>query len=145
VPDRNFGSNTTVDAAGYHHTSNAALGFSLSGIPSDKVVTEAFLVFPQFWSIGGNGSLDINKINNSESWQESTVTRNNSPAYTYYNTFKLQENGPAVVNITELVSNAVLNGENEISIMLTPVGTNFFFDSKENTSGKAAYLYIKTR
>lgn len=147
VPGRNFGSNSTVDAGTYHHTCKGAFGFSLSGIPSEKVVTEAFLVFPHLSSAGGgNGSVGINKINNSASWQESTVTWNNSPAYTFYNTFKLPYEGLASVNITDLVSGAVLAGEKEISIMMTPDNSNnFFVDSKENPSGKAAYIYIKTR
>ncbi len=146
VPDRNFGSNSTVDAGSYHHTCKGAFGFSLSDIPSNKVVTEAFLVFPHLSSAGGgNGSVVINKINNSSSWQESTVTWNNAPAYTFYNTFSLPSEGSASINITELVSGAVLANEKEISIMMTPNTDNFFVDSKENPSGKAAYIQIKTR
>lgn len=146
VPDRNFGSNSTVDAGTYHHTTKGAFGFSLGVVPSGKVVTEALLVLPAISSAGGGvGSVDINKIDNSASWQESTVTWNNAPSYTYFNTFKLPAQGSASLDITELVSAAVSMGEDEISIMMTPVTNNYFVNSKENSSGKAAYLYIKTR
>ncbi|HLP40690.1 MAG TPA: DNRLRE domain-containing protein [Fibrobacteria bacterium] len=146
VPDRNFGSSSTVDAGTYHHTAKGAFGFSLGVVPSGKVVTEALLVLPGISSAGGSvGSVDINKVNNSASWQESTVTWNNAPSYTYFNTFKLPAQGAASIDITELVSAAVSMGESEISIMMTPVTNNYFVDSKENASGKSAYIYIKTR
>lgn len=146
VPDRNFGGNSTVDAGTYHHTSKAAFGFSLSGIPSGKVIAEALLVFPGLSSTGGSsGSVDINKIDNSASWQEAAVTWNTAPGYTYYNTFNLPSGGAASINVTDLVSAAVASGEEEISIMMTPRMNNYFVDSKENSSGKAAYILIKTR
>ena len=142
--DKNFGSAPTVDVASYHHDSRGLFGYGLSSLGDSTLVKKAELVIPAMWAASGNlGSFTLNKVNDSKSWQESTVTWLTTPAATKFADFTVDASIENRLDVTALVKDAQLRGESEISFLLLDLQNNMFIDSKEKASGKPTYLSVE--
>jgi hypothetical protein len=144
VPDRNFGANSTVDSATYHHDSWALFGYPLTGVSSGQTVTKAELVIPALTTASGpTGSFTLLGVTNSASWSESTVTRNTAPAATAFGEFTVTAGVENRLDVTALVDAAVSSGASEVSFLLKPLQNNLFIDAKEKVGGQPTYLHVE--
>jgi hypothetical protein len=144
VPDRNFGANTTVDSATYHHDSWALFGYSLAGVSATQTVTKAELVIPALTTASGpTGSFTLLGVTDSASWSESTVTRNTAPAGTVFGTFTVTAGVVNRLDVTALVAASVAAGKSEVSFLLQPIENNLFIDAKEKVGGSPTYLHVE--
>jgi hypothetical protein len=144
VPDRNFGANTTVDVGSYHHESHAIFGYGLTGLTTAHAVSTAELVIPALsMAAGGTGVVALWAVDDSESWSESTVTRNSAPASTFVGNVELTAGVENRIDVTDAVAAAVAAGEDEVSFTLTYVSNNIFIDAKEKVGGSPTYLHVE--
>jgi hypothetical protein len=144
VPDRNFGANTSVDVATYHHDSWALFGYSLAGLDGAQTVTKAELVIPALSTASGpTGSFTLYGVTDSTSWSELTVTRNTAPAATEFGVFTVGSSGENRLDVTALVAAALQSGQGEVSFLLKPIENNLFIDAKERVGGRPTYLHVE--
>jgi Tol biopolymer transport system component len=145
-PNDNFGSSSTVVIGTIQITSRGFFGYALPSLPPAASVTKAELVIPagQFLP-GGTFTGSLSLVNDSTSWQESTITWNNQPAATPLgNQFTLTNaNSGARLDVTSAVAQAMAAGKSEISFAILPVSSNVFIASKESDQGIATSLSIE--
>jgi hypothetical protein len=142
VPNRNFGSASSIDIGEYHLVSEGLFGYSLAAIGAD--VTGAELVIPPATVPGGSTvTLRLNVV--TSPWAESTVTWNSKPSYRFVREVVLAPYVENRVDVTAEVAAAVAAGD--ISFALQPSATapstdNIFIDSKEKVGGAATSLVV---
>ncbi len=142
--DRNFGSASTVDVAGYHHDSRGLFGYDISSLDDTLLVKKVELVMPAMWAPGGNlGKFSLAKVNDSKAWRENTVTWLTTPAATLFGEFEVDVTKVNRLDVTSLVTAALGQGESEVSFLLEDIQNNLFIDSKEKVGGQATYLSVE--
>jgi hypothetical protein len=146
--DQNFGSAPTLYVNLYGCYESAFVGYPLAGIPQTATVTRAALVVPPVTPPGLGGSVMLYVVQDSTSWQESSLTALNAPAVDRTLDFvDIDAHAVNELDVTSLVAAAVAGGKSEISFAFYPYTNGYpvSINSKEDPNGQATSLRIEWR